>query len=50
MVKVPLVFIMTLSDMPLAALIATYADDIKVSQRIQNPGDVAHLQQELDTI
>ncbi|XP_014785205.1 uncharacterized protein LOC106879959 [Octopus bimaculoides] len=30
--------------------LASYADNIKVSQRIQNPGDVAHLQKELDAL
>lgn len=32
------------------ATIASYAYDTKVSQTVQNPGNITHLQQELDTI
>lgn len=43
----PLLFIVALSDMTSAAHVATlviYADDTKVSHKLQIPGDVVHLQ------
>lgn len=49
----PLLFIVALSDMLSVAQVvslASYADNTKIYQMIQNPGEVVHLQCELDAI
>lgn len=48
-----LLVIVALSDMPSPTRIATlvsYVDDMKVSQKIQNPNDVVRLLQKLNAI